>query len=225
MPDIAGAVAGSTPYGAIAQAAGGLLSTGIGLIQRGQANRWLKNNQQPIEALPTEIKRNQQLAEIRANTGLPSEQYNNAMKNIQRQQLMSLRAAGQMGGGKALGILGGINEQGNNAVGDLDARDAAMRVNNEGQLINVNNNVANWKSQLFDRNVRQKWMRQYEQMMGQQGAGNQNLVGGIDKLFAAGGQYGASGGFNGTGGGAELGGGNSGITTDWLMANRRMRRP
>lgn len=100
-----------------------------------------------------------------------------------------------MGGGKALGILGGINEQGNDAVAGLDAADAGARLNNEGQLINVNNNVANWKSQLFDRNVRQKWLRQYEQMMGQQGSGNQNLVGGIDKIFAAGGEYGASEGF------------------------------
>lgn len=195
MPDIAGAAASASPWGAAAQLAGGLLSMGIGLAQRGQANKWLKNNQQPIEGLPSEIKRNQQLAEIRANTGLPSEQYNNAMKNIQRQQLMALRGASQMGGGKALGILGGINEQGNDAVAGLDAADAGARLNNEGQLINVNNNVANWKSQLFDRNVRQKWLRQYEQMMGQQGSGNQNLVGGIDKIFAAGGEYGASEGF------------------------------
>ena len=55
-----------------------------------------------------------------------------------------------------------------------------------GRLIGVNDNVANWKSQLFDRNVRQRWMRQYQQMMGQLGSGNQNLTGGIDKLAASG---------------------------------------
>jgi len=186
-----------------AQLAGAGLSAGVGAIQRGQANKWLKNNQQPMESMPTEIKQNQQLAQIRANTGMPSEQYNNAMKNIQRQQLMSLRAAGQMGGGKALSILGGINEQGNNAVGDLDARDAQMRVSNEGQLMNVNNNVANWKSQLFDRNVRQKWQRQFDQMAGQLTAGNMNLIGGADRLLAAGGQFGANGGFNGNGNNAR----------------------
>lgn len=198
MPDIAGAAASASPWGAAAQLAGGLLSMGIGLVQRGQANKWLKNNQQPIEGLPSEIKRNQQLAEIRANTGLPSEQYNNAMKNIQRQQLMALRGASQMGGGKALGILGGINEQGNDAVAGLDAADAGARLNNEGQLINVNNNVANWKSQLFDRNVRQKWLRQYDNMMNQQAAGNINATSGVDQILAGGGQYGASGGFDRT---------------------------
>lgn len=190
MPDI---------YGAAAQAAGGLLSAGIGIVQRAQANKWLKRNPQQDEVMPSEITQNQELARIRANTGLPSEQYNNAMKNIQRQQLLTLRRAQDFGGGKALSILGGINEQGNDAVGNLDAQDAQMRVNNEGQLINVNNQVAGWKSRLFDQNVRQKWLRQYSQMQNQLGAGNQNTTGGIDKLFAAGGEYGAGGGFGKTG--------------------------
>jgi len=195
MPDIASAATGATPWGSIAQLAGGLLSTGIGLIQRGQANRWLKRNPEQAETMPSEIKRNQQLAEIRANTGMPQEQYNNAMKNIQRQQLMTLRRASDFGGGKALAILGGVNQQGNDAVGNIDARDAQMRVDNEGKLIDVNNQVAGWKSQLFDRNVRQKWLRQYQEKMGELTAGNLNTVGGVDKIFAAGGQYGASGGF------------------------------
>lgn len=171
---------------AIAAGVGGAIKLGTGLIQRGSANRWLKNSQQPIESMPTEITRNQELATLRANTGMPSEQYNNAMKNIQRQQLLALRRAGEMGGGKGLAILGGINEQGNDAVGNLDARDAQMRVNNEGQLIGVNNQVAGWKSRLFDQNIRQKWLRTYQQKMGELGAGNQNLVGGLDKMAAGG---------------------------------------
>ena len=170
----------------IAEAASGLIKGGIGLIQRGSANRWLKNNQEPMEMMPSEVKRNQQLATIRANTGLPSEQYNNAMKNIQRQQLLTLRKAQDMGSGKALSILGGLNQQGNDAVGDLDARDAQARVVNEGQLMNVNNNVAGWKSKLFDSNIRQRWIRQYQQRMSELGAGNQNLTAGIDGIAAAG---------------------------------------
>jgi len=185
MPDITQA-AGGNPYGMAAQAASGILSAGIGLLQRGQANRWLKRNPEQQEAMPLEVKRNQQLAEIGANVGMPQEQYNRAMKNIQRQQLFALRKAQDLGGGKALSILGGLNEQGNDAVAALDARDAQMRVDNQGRLIGVNDNVANWKSQLFDRNIRQAWLRKYQQMMGQLGSGNQNLTGGIDKLAASG---------------------------------------
>jgi hypothetical protein len=202
----------------IAEAASGLIKGGIGLIQRGSENRWLKNNQEPVEMMPSEIKRNQQLATIRANTGLPSEQYNNAMKNIQRQQLMTLRKAQDLGGGKALSILGGLNQQGNDAVGDLDARDAQMRVSNEGTLMNVNNNVAGWKSKLFDSNIRQRWMRQYEQKMGELGSGNTNLTNGIDGLASAG--IGFAAGMNGGGQGEEGGSGGTGISTEWLMQNR-----
>lgn len=201
MPDLTS----FSPWGAAAQAASGILSTGIGLLQRGAANRWLKNNQQPEESMPAEIKRNQELAEIRANTGLPSEQYNTAMKNIQRQQLMTLRNASLMGGGKALSILGGVNQYGNDAVGKLDAENANARLRNEGQLINVNNNVANWKSRLFDSNVRQKWLRTWQQKMGELGTGNQNLSGGLDKIFSGGLQYAASGGFGRRGGTAKGG--------------------
>ncbi len=183
----------------IIPAAAGALKMGVGLIQRGSANKWLKNNQEPTESMSSEIKRNQELANIRANTGLPSAQYNNAMKNIQRQQLLALRGASMQGGGKALGLLGGINQQGNDAVGDLDARDAEMRLNNEGQLMNVNNQVAGWKSKLFDSNVRQKWMRQYQQKMGELGAGNTNIFNGIDSIGAAGMQIGAGSGSSGTG--------------------------
>lgn len=188
-------ITSASPWGAAAQAAGGILQAGIGLIQRGQANKWLKKNPQSEETMPAEIRQNQELARIRANTGLPQEQYNNAMRNIQRQQLMALRRSSDLGSGKALSIIGGVNEQGNNAVGDLDARDAQMRVNNEGQLMEANSSLAGWKSRLFDSNVRQRWLRQYNQKMGELGSGNQNLTGGIDQIAAGGLEYGASGGF------------------------------
>lgn len=195
----------------IAPLVAGGIKTGIGLIQRSSANKWLKNNQQPIETMPTEIKRNQELASIRANTGLPSEQYNNAMKNIQRQQLMSLRSASMMGGGRALGLLGGLNEQANNAVGSLDAADAQARMDNEGQLMNVNNQVAGWKSKLFDSNVRQKWMREYDQKMGELGSGNQNITNGLDSLGSAGvGLVGKKGGGSGGSIGSLVGGSGGG---------------
>lgn len=224
MADITSVASAANPWAAAAQGVSGLLSTGIGLLQRGSANRWLKKNQQPIENMPIEVKRNQQLAEMRANTGLPSEQYNNAMKNIQRQQLLSLRTAGQMGGGKALSILGGLNEQGNNAVGNLDAQDAQMRVNNEGKLMNVNNQVAGWKSNLFDKNVRQKWLREYDNKMSQQAAGNINATKGIDNILAAGGQYGASGGFNSNNSYGASGGGDGEIGNYSFLNNIKFPR-
>jgi hypothetical protein len=121
------------------------------------------------------------------------------MKNIQNQQLLALRNASLQGGNKALGIVGAVNQYGNEAIGKVDATSAGMRVSNEGKLMAVNNNIAGWKSRLFDSNVRQKWLRQYNQMMNQEGAGNANIVAGIDKIGAAAGGYAAMGGFGRTG--------------------------
>lgn len=213
MPGVEDLV-GATPWGAAAQLAGGLIGGGIGIAQRAQAKKWLKNHPQPIEAIPAEQLQNQELARIRANTGMPSEQYNNAIKSIQRQQLMALRGAQDRKGGLAL--LGGINEYGNDAVGNLNAQDAQMRVNAEGQLINVNNQVANTKRDLFQKNVRDKYLRDYDYNMGVKGAGNQNLVGGIDKSLA--GLFGSAGGSGLVG--RSSGGSGDGISTDWLMNNQ-----
>lgn len=174
-----GSVAG--PWGAIA---GGLLGAGVGLLQKAKANKWLKNNPYPIETLPTELKQNQEMAQLRANTGLPSEQYNNAMKQLQRQQLFSLRNASSRGG--ALALLGGLNQQANDSIVNLNVADANARLANQNQLMGVNNNVASVKRDLYQNNIRNKYNRDYDYNMQLKGAGNQNLIGGIDKISSIG---------------------------------------
>jgi len=172
--------------GAIAQGVGGLAKGITGFIQRSQANKWLKKNEQPTEAMPSEILRNQQMAELNANVGLPSQQYNNAMKQIQLNQMKSIRSANQLGGGKALSILGGVNEYGNDAINDLNAQDAQARMANQEKLANANANTAQWKSRLFDENIRKKWLRKYDQKMNELAAGNMNIASGLDSLTSAG---------------------------------------
>ena len=190
---------------AIAQLAGGLLKTGVGLIQRGKANKWLKNNQEPVEGLQREFGEGQAIANNMANTGMPSEQYNLAMQNIQRQQLSALRGANDRRGG--ILAVAGNQAQGNDAVAELDAQNAAARQNNQRYAVGVNNQVGNIKRDLFDKNVRQRYLRKYEEMMGQLGSGNQNLTGGIDSLASAGiGMIGQGGG-NAGGGDGGIGGG------------------
>ena len=189
---------------AITQGVSGLISTITGLKQKHQAKKLLKEiGDSPTEQMPSEVLQNQEQARINANTGLPSEQYNQAMKNLQRQQMMALRGAQDRRGG--LLTLAG-NQQGyNDALLNLDAKNAQARLQNQNTLYGVNNNVAGWKHRLFQNNVADKWNRKYQYSMSLLGAGNQNFTSGLDDI-AAGGMRAMSGMKLGGGGGSNSGG-------------------
>lgn len=169
--------------GNIGAGASGLLSGITGLLQKKQGNSLLKQNPFPTESIPAEVLANQQIAQNAANEGMPSEQYQAALKNIQRNQAAALTAAQDRRTGSALA--GAIQQQANDATGNLDAESAAIRRQNVSQLINVNNNVASWRDKLFDWNQRQKYLQNREYAMGLIGAGNANLYAGIDKVMGA----------------------------------------
>jgi hypothetical protein len=190
---------------------GGGISSAVGLFQRGSANRWLKNNQMPEETIPRELLENQGIANNMANSGLPAEQYNNAMKRIQRQQMNALHAAGDRRG--VLSSLAGITGAGNDAMSDVEAQDAAARTQNQKLAMGVNSEVAGVKRDLFDKNKREKYMREWTYNMGKLGSGNQNLMGGIDKMLAGG-----AGLFGGGGSRSRMGGGLSGGALAGAMA-------
>lgn len=175
MPDLVSAAG---------QEAGGRLKSLIGLIQMGKGNKLLKGLQYPTETLPEEYQQNQNLAQTMAATGLPSEQYNLAMKNIQRQQMMALRAANDRRGG--LNVLPQILQGSNDATLKLDATNAAARTQNQRNLLTVNNQVGGVKRDLFQKNIRDKYLRDYLYAQQLKGVGNQNAFGGIDQMLGAG---------------------------------------
>jgi hypothetical protein len=135
-----------------------------------------------------------------AATGLPSEQYNQAMQNIQQQQLQAIRGAHDRRGG--LGSIAGIQQGTNNAQLGLDVKNAQARQANQFKL-------ASWKDKVWQNNVKGKYNQQYNYGMGLLGAGNQNLVGGIDQAVGAVGAGAA--GFFGNPSGLFGGGGNRSI--------------
>lgn len=172
----AAAIAGSV---ALTAAAANMIASGR---QKKKAKKALEelNANEPKETIPTEVLKNQELAEIRAKTGLPSEQYNMAMKNINRQQAKTIKAATDRHMG--LNLLSSIDDNANKAIGNVDVQTAIARMENEKVLMDVNNQVANWKKGLFDRNVRQVWNRKYDYNMGLLGAGNQNQANAINSF-------------------------------------------
>lgn len=176
---------------------GGLISGGVGLVgglvkgilgggQKRKGKKLLNSLQFPEEQLATELTENQNIARQRASQGLPSEQYATAMKGIQRNQLSAFKQAKDRRGG--LGSIATIQQGTNDASLNLNAKDAAMRVDNEGRLMDVNNQIAGWKSKLFDLNKRDKYKNDYNYAMGLIGSGNQNIAGGIDQAVAGIGQ-------------------------------------
>lgn len=213
MPDISSSLIGTaseaSPWGAAASAASGLIGTITGLVQQGKANKALKKLQYPVQSIPNEVLRNQKIAENMANTGLPSEQYNNAIKNIQRQQMMAYRAAADRRG--ILGSLPGIVRSGIDATANLDAADAQARQRNRQLLMRENANVGNWKNKIWENNVRDKYERDYNYAMSLKGAGNQNFSGGLDKIAGSAALFGGQGGFNGLFGGGSGGGESAGL--------------
>lgn len=181
---------------------GGLVKGIVGKSQKNQGNKILSGLQYPTESVPGEEIQNQNLAQQQAGTGLPSDQYEQAMRNIQRQQLVSIQGSQSRRGG--LGSIAGIQQGTNDATLNLDTADAKQKIANQNNLMKVNNSLASWKDKVWQNNVKGKYNQQYNYGMGLVGQGNQNLVGGVDQSIAGGGQaaYGS-----GLYGGGVFGGG------------------
>lgn len=173
---------------------GGLIKGIVGGGQKKQGKKIIK--QLGDEQVPQELIANQRDSAAMANQGLPSEQYQMAMRNIQRQQLNALRGANDRRGG--LAAISALQQGTNDATLGLDSENAQQRIANQRYAMGVNNQVG-----MFKHNM---WERKYNYGMGLLGMGNQNLTGGIDQLFGGVGQgaYGAykSGLF---GGGKKIG--------------------
>lgn len=194
LESLSGAAAGATPWGAIAQVAGGLIKGGIAYAQRRKGKKILKQiGESPDMAVPNEISQNQKLAELDANVGLPSEQYLKGMKNLQRNQSLAISNANSRRGG--LAITGATQQTMNDGTLNLDVEDAKARQRNKGILYGANSSLAGWKNRAWHNNVKDKWDRKYQYGMSLQGAGGQNAAAAADSIVSGGLNYGSSGGF------------------------------
>lgn len=173
--------AGNSTGQGVANIAGGLLGGVTGFFQRKKGRNIVKAaGEQPLYNIPQEILRNQKQAELNAQEGMPSQQYNNAMKNIQASQRNALSSA--IDRRSALMAIPGIQRAANNTYGNLDAQDAQMRRQNQQTLYNVGNTTAQYRDKQWNYNQLQPWQRKYNYGMQLMGVGNQNLSGGIDKM-------------------------------------------
>lgn len=180
----AGAALGSVIPGVgtvIGGAVGGVIGAGVGFFQKKKANSLLKQNPYPTQSIPVDELANQQQAERMAEEGMPSEQYQAAQKNIQRQQAAAIASQQDRRLGGA--TIGAIQAQADDASGNLDAQSAMMRRQNQLNLQTVNSQVAGYRDKVFDWNSKQKYLQDYQYGMSLLGAGNANIMSGSDKLL------------------------------------------
>lgn len=180
-----GGQGGSGLFGQVTQSmaniGSGLLGGAVGYFQRRAAKKALSKLQRPEYEIPNEILENQKRAQMAANEGLPSAQYNQAMQNIQRQQNRALTSASDRRGG--LMALPGLQQQANDSLLNLDVKNAEQRLKNQQQLYGINSQVAGYKDKQWDINKMQPYQRDYTYNMQLLGQGNQNMFAGADKLL------------------------------------------
>ncbi len=168
--------------GPIGAGIGSLLGAGIGLLtghkQKKQGNNLL-NTPYPTMPIPDEITQ-------QANQGIPSEQYAQAQRNIQRNQMLAIQGMHKYRSSDP----SKIQQSTNDADLNLDTLNAKTRM--EGQR-----RLADFKTKKWGWDVQNKYNRDYSYGMNLLGAGNQNFTGGLDKLGAGIGLLAGGGAFNG----------------------------
>lgn len=186
---------------AVANTYSGLLSGVTGFFQRRKAKKMLGGLTRPNYEIPQDVLKNQKMAELAANEGMSAQQYTNAQNDIQRNQTSVLNSS--LDRRSALMALPKIQQQSNDATGKLNVQDDMMRKQNQRVLYGINSQVGQYRDKAWDINKMQPYQRDYEYAMGLLGAGNQNMMAGLDRMITGGGQFLGSGGGGSAGGGSK----------------------
>jgi hypothetical protein len=154
--------------------------------------------------------------------GLPQQQYNQAQQNFQRNQAGALRQFGRMGNPRGLA---GIVRAGNDASLGLDVADANARMSNQRNAMGYRSQMG--QQQLAKQNY-DKFMKYGEQAdaaAALQGAGRQNVMGGLSELSQVGQMAMYNGGFGGTGKSTVSPTYNANFSPSKFMSNAGMPNP
>jgi len=151
-----------------------------GAFQMFKGNKLAKNNTRPTYEIPQEFKDNLAMAENMAQVGLPQQQYNTSLNNINRNQAGALGVLSRSANAGA--GLAGLLRQTNSATMNLDAQDASARLNNQRFAMGQRGVLG--QQQL----AKQSWdkMQRYQENANAaaalKGAGMQNAFGALDGL-------------------------------------------
>ncbi|MCW3111366.1 MAG: hypothetical protein JWQ09_5872 [Segetibacter sp.] len=155
-----------------------------GISQKHQANQIEKNNIRPVQSVDPAYQQNVNQATQMAQEGMPSQQYNNSLNNIGRNQSGGLMALGRSANPSA-GIAS-IVRAGNDATNSLDAQSAGMRNQNILNLMRQRNILSQQRQNAFDYNNKDKYSENLAKSQAYLGAGNQNINSGLNEVGSVG---------------------------------------
>lgn len=170
----AGAIVGASALGKAA----------YGISQNSKASAIEKNNIRPFEQVQPEYQQNVNTAQQMAQEGLPQAVYNNQLNGINQNQAGGIAALNNSANPGA--NLASIVRAGDNAVGNLNAQDAAARNKNTLALIQQRGILAGAKQNAWNYNYADKYSENLAKSQALRGAGTQNIAGGLNTLGQAG---------------------------------------
>ncbi len=175
--------ANSSQYGNIASglgAIGGIGQIGLGIWQGFQARKLEKDNKRPTYEIPSAIKDNMTMAQMRALEGIPEEQKQQYIDNLQKNQLLQLTAAGDRG--NSLNAIAGIAAQGNEGIRNLATADANQRIQNQQTAYKMNAAYGDAQNTEFELNKLNPFYENAAAIRGLKNSQQQNVFGGIKSI-------------------------------------------
>ena len=165
--------------GGIISGASSLLGGLFGGGQKRKARKMLAGLQDPGYNIPKEFEQNLAQAENMARVGMPSQEYNLAGTNIQRNTQAGLRQLGRMS--NPFAAISGLQRGQNDAFARLDAQNAATRRQNLLGAMGARRELAGQKlaQQQYGQ---QRYMDKVNQANALMGAGMQNQGNAIGAL-------------------------------------------
>lgn len=156
------------------------LDTAYGIYQTIKGNKLAKNNIRPTYQVPDEIKSKLTNAQMMALEGLPAEQKQEYINDLQRSANFGLSALNDRQAG--LAGLGSLVQNQNDAYSNLLSQDAAARQANQRYAGEVQSEMAGYKDRAFDYNKVQPYQEKAAAARSLMGAGIQNIQGGLGGL-------------------------------------------
>jgi len=166
------------PFTISALISGGV-QLGTGIYQAVRSSQIEANR--PTYEIPDEIKQNLTQAQLNAIEGMPEDVRNRYIDQLTRTMATGLQALGDRRGGIA-GVAG-LARTATDANRNIAVMDAQQRQQQEANLMNARQTMANYKDKAFDWNERQKYLEEAQAKQALAGAGIQNITGSANNVM------------------------------------------